>query len=151
MSRSCCQSSDEGPRKCFCDVLVTYLTSWTLNNPGRGFETCRWSRNGNVADGCNYFRWVDKPQTDWQKELINDLITERDRLLRERAVLKDKVMYLTIERNKVLVDMDKDRGLYVGEDGSKVAARSVLNTFRLNRMSFCVVVSLIVLLMKLFR
>ncbi|KAK9726394.1 hypothetical protein RND81_05G212100 [Saponaria officinalis] len=149
MSRSCCQSSDEGRRNCFCGVPVTYLTSWTRNNPGRGFETCRWSRNGNVADGCNFFRWVDKPQTDWQKEVINDLITERDQLLRERAVLKDKVKYLTIERNKVLVDVDKYRGSDVGEDGTRVAARSVLNTFRLNRMSFCVVVSLIVVLMKL--
>ncbi|KAK9683861.1 hypothetical protein RND81_10G169900 [Saponaria officinalis] len=150
MSRSCCQSSDEGRMNCFCGVPVTYLTSWTRNNPGRGFETCRWSRNGNVADGCNFFRWVDKPQTDWQKEVINDLITERDQLLRERAVLKDKVKYLTIERSNVLLDVDKYRGLDVGEDGTRVGARSVRNMFRLNRMSFCVVVSLIVVLMKVF-
>ncbi|KAK9733418.1 hypothetical protein RND81_04G067100 [Saponaria officinalis] len=150
MTRSCCHSSDEGQRKCFCGIPVTYLTSWTQNNPGRGFESCRCSRHGNGADGCNYFRWVDKAQTDWQKEVINNLITERNQLLCERAALKDKVKHLMDERKMELVDVDEVHSLDVVEDGKRDVAGSSKNKFRGISMPICVIVGLIVVLIKLF-
>ncbi|KAK9690172.1 hypothetical protein RND81_09G109200 [Saponaria officinalis] len=139
MMRSCCHSSDEGQRKCFCGVPVTYLTSWTRNNPGRGFESCRCSRHGNGADGCNYFRWVEKAQTDWQKELVC-----------ERAALKDKVKHLMDERKTELVDVDEVHSLDVVEDGKRDVAGSSKNKFRGISMPICVIVGLIVVLIKQF-
>ncbi|KAK9697722.1 hypothetical protein RND81_08G056300 [Saponaria officinalis] len=150
MSRSSSQSSDEEPRKCFCGVPVIFLKSWTENNPGRGFETCRCSSSGNKVDGCNYFRWVDKPQTNWQKEVINNLITEMNQLLCDRTMLKDKVKFLMDERNKELVDVDEDHGLDVVEDGKRDAAGSSKNKFRCISMPICVVVGLIILFIKFF-
>ncbi|KAH9603094.1 hypothetical protein KSS87_010369 [Heliosperma pusillum] len=89
MASSSSHSSCDGPRRCFCGIPVIVLKSWTEANPGRKFQTCMLSKRGSRDDGCNFFCWVDKPQTDWQKDVINGLLKEVKCLKNEMKKQKD--------------------------------------------------------------
>ncbi|KAK9734022.1 hypothetical protein RND81_04G109300 [Saponaria officinalis] len=86
--------SSEGPNKCLCGAPVAMLKSWTNNNPGRRFETCKFYNLITKTRGCKYFRWVDYTHTTWQKDVINQLLIEKGLLRNEVEILKSEVSNL---------------------------------------------------------
>ncbi|GJT96912.1 zinc finger, GRF-type containing protein [Tanacetum coccineum] len=47
----------ENNNLCWCGLLATCRTSWTMDNPARRFLGCPNYLDPNL--NCNYFRWVD--------------------------------------------------------------------------------------------
>ena len=47
-------------RKCDCGIPMGKLTSWTRENPGRKFRSCKFDDPKTQARGCKCFEWVDE-------------------------------------------------------------------------------------------
>ncbi|KAL6577381.1 hypothetical protein OROMI_011657 [Orobanche minor] len=71
---------------CDCCLRAQRNCSWTHRNPGRRFYGCRNWQNA----GCNYFRFIDPPMTERAREVILQLIGERDVLLERVETLRDE-------------------------------------------------------------
>ncbi|KAK9748974.1 hypothetical protein RND81_02G094000 [Saponaria officinalis] len=69
--------------KCKCGIPCAHRTSWTLRNSGRKFITCKFYNRDSSMCGCGFFIWVDEDTTGWQRNIINDLLTENRSLKRE--------------------------------------------------------------------
>ncbi|XP_074304425.1 uncharacterized protein LOC141639144 [Silene latifolia] len=63
--------------KCKCGVPLALLKSWTTDNPGRRFLTCKFSNPATKNRGCGFFRWYDEEQVEWQRDVINNLVLEK--------------------------------------------------------------------------
>ena len=72
--------SNDKRKECYCGYDVTVQRGWTTKNPGRRFVACPDYDVHNNSRGCNYFKWVDNEQTDWQKDVILKLMEERRKL-----------------------------------------------------------------------
>ncbi|KAK9677290.1 hypothetical protein RND81_11G133900 [Saponaria officinalis] len=70
MSKGSSSSSSRNPINCNCKVPVAMLKSLTSDNPGRRFLTCKFRF-------CKFFKWVDEEQSDWQRDVINQLVLEK--------------------------------------------------------------------------
>ncbi|KAK9713698.1 hypothetical protein RND81_06G045400 [Saponaria officinalis] len=98
MSTATSSNSSRNPSKCKCSVLPALLTSWTSHNPGRRFLACKFRF-------CKYFRWVDEEQSEWQWDVINQLLLEKkllqsDNNLRvEKSQLVEQVIELRAENH----------------------------------------------------
>ncbi|CAN0915944.1 hypothetical protein LINGRAHAP2_LOCUS29423 [Linum grandiflorum] len=55
---------------CKCGDRVVLLTSWTEDNPGRRFYSCKLRYSNNH---CQFFLWLDPPIEGRPKEIINYL------------------------------------------------------------------------------
>ena len=106
--------------------------SWTHENPGRRFEACKKYDHDTGERGCNTFKWLDEDQTEWQREVINTLLSERHRRATELTIIKGRLA--CVEDHKNLA-----RGMQSG-------------SVPLHQLGICVVVSVIVsvVLMKMF-
>ncbi|KAK9713745.1 hypothetical protein RND81_06G048700 [Saponaria officinalis] len=87
------------PSKCKCSVPLALLTSWTSRNPGRRFMACKFRF-------CKYFRWVDEEQSEWQRDVINQLLMEKkllesenNNLRVEKSQLVEQVIQLRAENH----------------------------------------------------
>ncbi|XP_021725633.1 uncharacterized protein LOC110692859 [Chenopodium quinoa] len=69
------------------------LTSWTRENPGRKFLACKFYDPNTETRGCKCFEWVDEDGSDWQKEVINQLILDK-------KLMKVKCKALNADRKK---------------------------------------------------
>ncbi|CAH8357936.1 unnamed protein product [Eruca vesicaria subsp. sativa] len=60
-------SSNDNVVACDCNRPTKIVRSWTRENPGRRFLSCRGHRVGSDFESCNFFRWydVEKPH-GWQ-------------------------------------------------------------------------------------
>lgn len=77
--------------ECYCGYDVFVQRGWTQQNPGRRFVACPdYDAHANIRS-CNFFRWVDKDMTEWQKEVILQLMEEKSTLQREVEGLKRKL------------------------------------------------------------
>ncbi|KAK9668826.1 hypothetical protein RND81_13G089400 [Saponaria officinalis] len=70
-------------RVCKCGIPVATKTSWTTQNPGRRFVTCKFYNPDSMMSGCNFFRWIDDDMTNWQRHVINRLVMENKCLKNE--------------------------------------------------------------------
>ncbi|KAK9750924.1 hypothetical protein RND81_02G229700 [Saponaria officinalis] len=77
--------------RCYCTVPAALQTSWTLQNPGRRFFTCKFYNPEMQFRGCNFFKWVDESSTNWQRKVINSLVMEKMSLKQEISEIKMKV------------------------------------------------------------
>ncbi|KAK9676457.1 hypothetical protein RND81_11G078700 [Saponaria officinalis] len=80
-------------RKCFCGVRTSMLKSWTHENLGRRFEACSFYDPITKSRGCKYFRWIDRTQTDWQRDTINQLMMDKKILKSDVVLLKEEVIW----------------------------------------------------------
>lgn len=94
MSSSSYQSSVEVPSICGCGVPVARRQSWTSRNPGRKFVNCKFSNPRTGSQGCGLFMWVDAPQIEWQRVIINQLLLEKKLSDRQIDHLKAQVSNL---------------------------------------------------------
>ncbi|KAK9756177.1 hypothetical protein RND81_01G079000 [Saponaria officinalis] len=101
-------NSSRNPTMCKCNVHLALLTSWTSDNPGRRFLTCKFRF-------CKYFIWVDEDQSEWQRDVINQLLLEKkllkadnDILWVERSQLVEKMIELRAENYLIIEKLDND-------------------------------------------
>ncbi|KAK9691855.1 hypothetical protein RND81_09G224400 [Saponaria officinalis] len=105
MSESSSRSSFEGPKKCYCGIPLAVVKSWTSENPGRKFEACKFYNPQTNFRGCRFFRWSDRTQTDWQREIINQLVYEKKILKSEVELVNQEVKWLREERAKLVSEL----------------------------------------------
>ncbi|KAK9683627.1 hypothetical protein RND81_10G154400 [Saponaria officinalis] len=108
MSTPTSSTSSRYPSKCKCSVPPALLTSWTCHNPGRRFLASKYLF-------CKFFRWVDEEQSEWQRDVINQLLLEKkmlrsdnENLLVEKSQLVKQVIELRAENH--LLKKKKDFG-----------------------------------------
>ncbi|KAK9713860.1 hypothetical protein RND81_06G055400 [Saponaria officinalis] len=69
---------------CFLEIEIAKMISETLQNPGRKFITCKfYNRDSPSMPGCGFVMWVDEDTTEWQRNIINELLIENGRLKSE--------------------------------------------------------------------
>ncbi|KAK9741341.1 hypothetical protein RND81_03G098700 [Saponaria officinalis] len=107
MSEISSNSGSKVVNKCGCGIPVTVKKSSTTDNPGRRFETCKLYNPVTKLGGCNYFRWFDTTQTDWQRVLINNL-NLRDNLLSKELELKQEEL-ATVKEEKMRLVLEVER------------------------------------------
>ncbi|KAK9669549.1 hypothetical protein RND81_13G138800 [Saponaria officinalis] len=105
MSEPSFRSSFEGPKKCYCEIPVAVVKSWTSENSGRKFEACKFYNPQTNFRGCRFFRWSDRTQTDWQMEIINQLVYEKKMLKSEVKLVNQEVKWLREERAKLVSEL----------------------------------------------
>ncbi|KAK9706408.1 hypothetical protein RND81_07G122100 [Saponaria officinalis] len=101
MSRDTVFSSSRLSSKCNCQVPLAVVKSWTRENPGRRFLTCKFYNPGIKFCGCEFFRWYDQNQCDWQRDVINELVLDKKLLCKEMEIIKAENSHLE-EQNKRL-------------------------------------------------
>ncbi|KAH9611010.1 hypothetical protein KSS87_013241 [Heliosperma pusillum] len=95
------------------------LTSWTTDNPGRRFEKCKFSNIRTGSVGCDWFRWHDRTQMEWQKDVINKLILEKRLLKCEVDILGRDIQSIKEERKKLEHEIEKmNAQCSIGSHGS---------------------------------
>ncbi|KAK9740158.1 hypothetical protein RND81_03G015800 [Saponaria officinalis] len=102
-------SSSSGSRvvnRCFCGIPVTVKKSSTTDNPGRRFETCKLYNPVTKLGGCNYFRWFDTTQTDWQRVLINNLNLRENLLSKELELKQEELTSVKEEKNRLALEVE---------------------------------------------
>ncbi|XP_057249390.1 uncharacterized protein LOC130590834 [Beta vulgaris subsp. vulgaris] len=96
------------PKICKCKIGVATLTSWTSDNPGRKFITCKfYDRIRKIRHGCDVWEWVDEHQEEWQRVLINQLLLEKKLLGSDIEVLKAEVHKLEQQRMKLAKENER--------------------------------------------
>ncbi|KAK9705230.1 hypothetical protein RND81_07G042100 [Saponaria officinalis] len=106
MSTATSSTSSRNPIKCKCSVPPALLTSWTSHNPERRFLACKFRF-------CKYFRWVDEDQSEWQRDVINQLLLEKkllqsdnDNLRVKKSQLVEQVIELRAENHLMKEKVD---------------------------------------------
>ncbi|KAK9666249.1 hypothetical protein RND81_14G171300 [Saponaria officinalis] len=88
MSRSTSSCSSRNPNDCKYGVPVAIVKSWTSDNLGRRFLTSKFYNPSTQFHGCQYFKWSDEDQCQWQKDVINQLVLDKKLLKCEFEMLK---------------------------------------------------------------
>ncbi|KAK9689175.1 hypothetical protein RND81_09G040900 [Saponaria officinalis] len=106
MSATTSSNTSRNPSKCKCSVSPALLTSWTSHNPGRRFLACKFRF-------CKYFRWVDEEQSEWKRDVINQLLLEKkllqsenNNLRVEKSQLVEQVIELRAENHLMREKID---------------------------------------------
>ncbi|KAK9668509.1 hypothetical protein RND81_13G065500 [Saponaria officinalis] len=103
--RSSGRSEDSLP-KCYCGATTAVMKSWTRDNPGRRFEACKFYDPITKSRGCKYFKWCDRIQTDWQKDLINELLVEKREMEAEISKHGRDLEYLVEDRCELAAEIE---------------------------------------------
>ncbi|XP_021727709.1 uncharacterized protein LOC110694853 [Chenopodium quinoa] len=89
--------------KCNCGLPLAQRTSLTHENPGRRFKACEFNNFETCEKGCDYFEWVvDEDILEWQKDVTNVLLSEKQRLATYMNVLQAKVACMENERRRLI-------------------------------------------------
>ncbi|XP_021715799.1 uncharacterized protein LOC110683713 [Chenopodium quinoa] len=125
---SCNTESPSKLKKCNCGLPLARLTSWTRENPGRKFKACKFWDPNTETRGCKCFEWVDLEQTEWQREVINNLTLDKKLMKSEMNSLQREVDDLVGQRRCLLNEVDTlktkckalsgDRKKMTGNNGS---------------------------------
>ena len=88
-------------KRCTCGFPFARRISWTKENPGRQFNTCKFFDPDMNWRECNKFKWIDEPEmVDWQRKVTNTLIEEKRHLSTEIKILTSRVFAWNMRRNK---------------------------------------------------
>ncbi|KAK9682523.1 hypothetical protein RND81_10G079900 [Saponaria officinalis] len=117
MSSESSNCSSFSPLKCYYGENVSLLKFSTSQNPGRRFFACKKYDHSRKIHGRKFFKWYDIEQTNWQRDIINQLVIEKQKqnndiiqLRRETAQFEEDKKMLKFEndnlkiQNKILVD-----------------------------------------------
>ncbi|KAK9688850.1 hypothetical protein RND81_09G015700 [Saponaria officinalis] len=130
-------------KKCHCGHPISVKKSSTMENPGRRFESCKLYNPRTKIRGCNYFRWYDTTQTDWQRTIINKLQLENKVLTAESELLKEELKSLKEEKTMLRMEVDKVKKLKcVKEEKTKFVSECKSKGYSLTMM-ICVIVSVL--------
>ncbi|XP_074264819.1 uncharacterized protein LOC141587268 [Silene latifolia] len=107
-SSSPCSSgcSIGGRRTCYCGNPTAIATSWTTNNPGRRFQACATYNPVSKVRGCKFFQWIDLNPTNWQRDVANEILFQKNRLKSEVRMLNCEVQSLQEERKMMKMELD---------------------------------------------
>ncbi|KAK9713678.1 hypothetical protein RND81_06G043700 [Saponaria officinalis] len=105
-SRNCGCNWNDG-NKCFCGIPITVKKSSTSDNPGKRFEACKLFNPVTKLGGCNYFRWFDRTQTDWQRVIINNLNLRDNMLNKELELKQQELATVKEERNRLFIEVER--------------------------------------------
>ncbi|CAA0832301.1 Unknown protein [Striga hermonthica] len=75
---------------CGCGKRTVMVTSWTDNNPGRRYATCKGSK---IGRGCKHFVWIDPPMCT-ARQIIPGLLRRINLTEDELTSKKKKVKML---------------------------------------------------------
>ena len=98
--------------ECYYGYDISLQRGWTVQNPGRIFVACPNYDGHNNTRNYNFFRWVNKQMTDWQKEVILHLMDERAKLQRKVDALKRKLELANKKIRKTTSDRVMKKLLY---------------------------------------
>ncbi|KAK9747883.1 hypothetical protein RND81_02G021200 [Saponaria officinalis] len=104
--------------KCDCGIDCARKTSWTFQNPGRRFASCkRMDDDETLSPPCSFFRWLDEDSTEWQRSLINQLLTEnrciKGELRHQEKVINDLRRLKNIELDNGRLTKNDDKSTTV--------------------------------------
>ncbi|XP_021716661.1 uncharacterized protein LOC110684513 [Chenopodium quinoa] len=100
-------TSPTNQKKCNCGLLFARLTSWTRENPGRKFKACKFYDPNTETRGCKCFEWIDTEDgTEWQRDVINNLLLDKKLMKAEVNYLKRDVDDLSGQRRCLLNEVD---------------------------------------------
>ncbi|KAK9677151.1 hypothetical protein RND81_11G123900 [Saponaria officinalis] len=105
-SRNCGCNWNDG-NKCFCGIPITVKKSSTPDNPGRRFEAYKLFNPVSKVGGCNYFRWFDKTQTDWQRVIDNNLNLRENIMSKELELKQQELASVKEERNRLFIEVER--------------------------------------------
>ncbi|XP_056691625.1 uncharacterized protein [Spinacia oleracea] len=94
-------------RICGCGFPVVQRTSWTHDNPGRKFVGCKFYDFSIGKARSDAFDWVDEEILEWQKDVTNVLIAEKQRLIGEVKVLEARIDCIQRDNNRVHEEHEK--------------------------------------------
>ncbi|KAK9691904.1 hypothetical protein RND81_09G227500 [Saponaria officinalis] len=97
-------------KKCHCGFPTAMKTSWTVHNPGRRFLTCKLYDPDLGMPGCNFFKWVDEDMSNWQNNVILELLNENKHLkdeLKQRNEEENADQKLGMKIVELGVELDK--------------------------------------------
>ncbi|KAK9705532.1 hypothetical protein RND81_07G064200 [Saponaria officinalis] len=106
MSRESGSSSGRTYSKCNCKVPLALRKSWTSENPGRRFFTCKFYNPGTNFRGCEFFKWYDQNQCGWQRDVINELVLEKKLLSKELEIVKVENSHLEEQNNRLKEEIE---------------------------------------------
>ncbi|KAK9697557.1 hypothetical protein RND81_08G044900 [Saponaria officinalis] len=80
--------------KCHCRVPCAVMKSWTRDNPGRRFMSCKFRH-------CDFWQWLDVDQSEWQRNAINQVMLDKQLLASEKNLLKSENDHLKENNEKL--------------------------------------------------
>uniref|UniRef100_A0A803N608 Uncharacterized protein n=1 Tax=Chenopodium quinoa TaxID=63459 RepID=A0A803N608_CHEQI len=81
--------------------------SWTHENPGCRFEACKFYNPDTNHRGCKFFRWVDEEMTNWQRDALNLILSDKQLLKGEVIVLQTRLCCVENEKKRLKEEVDK--------------------------------------------
>ena len=89
-----------------CGFPFAQIISWTKENPGRRFNTCKFFDPNMNWRGCNKFKWIDEPKmVDWQRKVTNTLVEEKRHLSTEIKILTSRVFCLEHKKEQAISEL----------------------------------------------
>ncbi|GER42737.1 GRF zinc finger containing protein [Striga asiatica] len=87
---------------CVKPSVVVVRTSWTSENPGRRFYSCKKYKDGG---GCNFFAWVDGPICNRSKQVIPGLLRKSNELRQKLQQIQEENDKLKEENKNLAAEM----------------------------------------------
>ncbi|KAK9750672.1 hypothetical protein RND81_02G212700 [Saponaria officinalis] len=106
MSRGTSSSSSRLSSNCNCQFPLTMVKSWTRENPGRRLLTCKFYNPGTKFRACQFFSWYDQKQSDWQRDVINELVLDKKLLSKEMEIVKAENSHLEDQNKRLKEEID---------------------------------------------
>ncbi|KMT13126.1 hypothetical protein BVRB_4g086680 [Beta vulgaris subsp. vulgaris] len=91
---------------CGCGISVAKVRSWTKDNLGKMFVGCKFYNPKTGNRGCSMFCWLDDDNTNWQRNVINDLVMEKKNMLSDVRSLKKELGMVKEEKLKLAPQLD---------------------------------------------
>ncbi|GER28415.1 GRF zinc finger containing protein [Striga asiatica] len=98
-------SNTSGLWECWCGKRAKIVTSWTVDNPGRRYQTCAIGK----PLGCTYWSWLDPPMCERSQRIIpgllkriNALEAKHDNLKEQNTNLQERVEHLQALNNTLV-------------------------------------------------
>ncbi|XP_021857299.1 uncharacterized protein [Spinacia oleracea] len=136
--------SHQKAKMCGCGYPVVQRTSWTHENPGRKFKSCRFYNFGTGQRGCDAFDWVDEDILEWQKDVTNHLLSEKQRLAMEMKIIKGRAEFMEHEMKRLNEEHEKMKVKYEKMRKMAEGSSKIKNEHVYILISLCAIVSVVV-------
>ncbi|KAK9733874.1 hypothetical protein RND81_04G098400 [Saponaria officinalis] len=117
---------------------LCFLKSCTRDNPGRRFEDCKYYDPITKSRGCKYFKWCDRIQTDWQKDLINELLMEKKELENKLGKYGRDLEYLVENMGELLAEIEYLKA------SDCVKCKNNVDVWKCSSMTYWIIIVLII-------
>ncbi|KAF3511780.1 hypothetical protein F2Q69_00006367 [Brassica cretica] len=120
-------SSTEYGVRCDCNLTAKPVRTWTRNNPGRRFLTCRGRRVGRDYVKCDFFQWFElEPPHGWQHLALLEARDIINKQKEEIAKLRNQVNKQAHQKSNVHISNDLVEQLNDKSEECEALKRAVL-------------------------